>query len=282
MTRHEERATPPEADTERFGFSRDEHGGVTLLIGGHPQSYVDVADPEHLVFEYMAQIAAVLDALAPRPHPIGVTHVGGAALTLPRWVHHTRPGSPQIVLEPDAALTEVVRREVPLPRGHRIRVRPVDGRSGLTALKPGSADVIIIDAYADGAVPAELQTLEFLRDGARVVRDGGLWLMNLADEPGLRHVLRVAAGARDAFGHVSLVGMHEVLKGRRFGNVVLVASGAPLDIDEIRRHVARLAVPTGVWDEREVTRRISGRSAITDVDAVPSPTAPEAGRWRVR
>lgn len=79
-----------------------------------------------------------------------------------------------------------------------------------------------------------------------------------------------------------LVGMHEVLKGRRFGNVVLVASRAPIDTDEIRRHVARLSVPTGVWDEREVTRRRSGLSAIADADAAPSPQAPEAGRWRLR
>ncbi len=63
-----------------------------------------------------------------RPGGLAVTHVGGAAMTLPRYVQHTRPGSPQVVLEPDAALTERVRRDLPLPRGHRIRVRPQPGR----------------------------------------------------------------------------------------------------------------------------------------------------------
>ncbi|MBA2696071.1 MAG: hypothetical protein H0U62_09605, partial [Actinobacteria bacterium] len=103
------------------------------MAGGHPQSHVQPDDPTLLVFEYVQHLAMVLDTLP--PGRLGVTHVGGAGLTLARYVEHTRPGSPQIVLEPDAALTELVRREVPLPRGHRIRVRPVDGRTGVAALK---------------------------------------------------------------------------------------------------------------------------------------------------
>src|SRR5690606_564732 len=92
----------------------------------------------------------------PAPAPLAVTHVGGAGLTLPRWVEATRPGSPQIVLEPDAGLTELVRRELPLPRRHRIRVRAQDGLTGVRALGTDSADVVVSDAYAEGRIPAEL------------------------------------------------------------------------------------------------------------------------------
>src|SRR5699024_1205986 len=98
-------------------FVPDEHGGMTVTVDGHPQSHVDLEDPEGLVFEYVQHMAAVIDAGFPRPDPIGVTHVGGAGLTLARWVHATRPGSPQIVLEPDEQLTAQVRERLPLPRG---------------------------------------------------------------------------------------------------------------------------------------------------------------------
>ena len=139
---------------QEFELEQDEHGGSIVKIDGYPQSYVSLADPELLVFGYVQLLAAVLDRLP--DGPIAVTHVGGAAMTLPRYVNHVRPGSPQIVFEPDAPLTERVRRELPLARGHRIRVRPLPGREGVEALRTGSADAVVVDAYADSSVPADL------------------------------------------------------------------------------------------------------------------------------
>ena len=112
----------PGATGSRVELVRDERGGVTVLVDGTPQSHVQPDDPELLVFEYVQQFALVLGTRPPAPpQPLAVTHVGGAGLTLPRWVEATRPGSPQIVLEPDVALTELVRAQLPLPRRHRIR-----------------------------------------------------------------------------------------------------------------------------------------------------------------
>ncbi len=135
-----------------FAFERDDSGGVTVMLDGHPQSYVQPGDPGLLAFEYVQHLALAIDVLP--PGPLAVTHVGGAGLTFARYVEHTRPGSPQIVLEPDAALTEAVRLEIPLPRRHRIRVRPVDGAHGVSALRADKADVVVVDAFAQGQVPA--------------------------------------------------------------------------------------------------------------------------------
>ena len=38
---------------------RDEHGGTTVVVGGQPQSYVDLDDPEGLVFEYMQHLSLI-------------------------------------------------------------------------------------------------------------------------------------------------------------------------------------------------------------------------------
>jgi spermidine synthase len=258
----------------------DGRGGVTVMLDGSPQSYVDLRDPGHLAFEYVQHIAAVVDTLA--PGPLGVTHVGGAGLTLARYVNAERPGSTQIVLEPDEALTEAVRRDLPLPRRHRIRVRPVDGLRGVAGLSDAGADVVVLDAYAGGRVPAELTTLEFLRDVRRVLRPSGVALLNVADEPGLRFVARVVASAREAFGSVALIATHEVLKGKRFGNTVVVASAAPLDLPVLRRKVAAMPFPTGLRADPELRRQLGTPAPWTVADSSPSPPPPPLKGWRLR
>lgn len=249
-------------ESESPQFEQD--GDVTWIrIGEHPQSAVSLTDPELLVFEYVQHLSLCIDAVFARPAPLRTTHVGGAGLTMARWLHATRPGSPQIVLEPDVGLTETVRRELPLPRGHRIRVRPQRGEDGVAGLASASADLVILDAFVDGSVPGSLTTVEWLSEVARVLVPGGLFLANLGDRPGLRYAARVASGARSALGpgaQTAYVGLHHVLKGKGFGNVVLAASRGPLPLFEMRRATARLALPTGVVPPAEVLSR--GANAI--------------------
>lgn len=258
----------------------DGRGGVTVMMDGSPQSHVDLTDPGNLGFEYIAHFAAVIDTLT--PGPLGITHIGGAGLTLARYVNAERPGSPQIVLEPNAELTEQVRRVLPLPRQHRIRVRPVDGLAGVAQLADASADVVVLDAYADGRVPGELSTVEFLADVARVLKPGGTMLLNIADEPNKAYLRRVYAGLVAVFGHVAIIGTHEVLKGKRFGNTVAVASRSPLDIVSLRRQVARSSFPTGLRDGVQLSRQFAGSLPFTVADSAQSPPPPPVKGWRVR
>lgn len=268
--------------SERVSLEWDERGGVTVHLDGSPQSHIQPDDPTLLVFEYVQHLALAIDACPPAPPArLAVTHVGGAGLTLPRYLEATRPGSPQIVLEPDAALTDLVRREIPLPRRHRIRVRPQDGVTGVRALVADSADVLVTDAYASGRVPAELSSAAYVGEVARVLRPSGLALWNLADEPGLRYVARVLATVRLTLPHVVLIGTHEVLKGKRFGNAVLVASATALPVERLRRDVARANLPTGLREGAAVDRIIAGAKPFLE-DLARSPEPPDASRWRVR
>jgi hypothetical protein len=255
----------------------DERGGWVVLVQGRPQSHVDPDDPLDLAFEYVALTAAAIDALLPHRERLRATHVGGAGLTLPRWIEATRPGSPQIVLEPDGGLTALVRARLPLPRGHRIRVRETDGETGVRALATESADLVVVDAYADGRVPAELGAAPFLTDCARVLVADGLLALNLADEPDGRYVDRVAAGAAEAgLGHRLVLATTDIAKGRRFGNRVLVASAGPIDPASLERALRRLPWPTMVLEPRSAR-------PFTDGDRRPSPDPPELDRgWRVR
>lgn len=258
-------------------FLPDDRGGIEVEIDGYPQSHVDTSDPGLLVYDYVQHLAMAIDSMP--EGPLAITHVGGGGLTLPRYVQHTRPGSPQIVLEPDMALTDAVRREAPLPRGHRIRVRPQDGVTGVRGLADGSADVLVVDAYAVGRVPAELVGSTFIADAWRVLRPGGLLLLNVADEPGLQYVAAVAATIARHTDQIALLATAEMFKGRRYSNVVIVASGMPLARLDLPRRVARSALPAGVRLPHEVARLIRTTKPLGPQGRT-SPEPPPPGSWR--
>ncbi|CAN5533240.1 fused MFS/spermidine synthase [soil metagenome] len=262
-----------------FDITRDDHGGYEVTRDGHPQSYVHPGDPGLLVYEYVQHLALILDVLP--PGRLRITHVGGAGLSLPRYAEHTRPGSPQIVLEPDAELTQAVRETVPLPRRHRIRVRPIDGLAGITALREDSADVIVVDAFDAGRVPGELLGSDFAQEAARALTPGGLLAMNTCDEPGLRHARAVVATLAQKFPHVGLLALKEVLNGRRFGNLVLLTSDQPLDEARLQRRAASATFPTTFLGTAATSRWLGGAPAFGAI-GMRSPIPPEAGVWRRR
>jgi spermidine synthase len=264
----------------RLELVADAFGGTVVMLDGHAQSYVQLADPELLAFEYTQFLAAVVDALD--DGPLAVTHVGGAGLTMPRYVAATRPGSPQIVLEPDTEVTEAVRAALPLPRGHRIRVRAVDGRTGLRALGDASAELVIVDAFAGGQVPAELTSVEWFTDVARVLRPAGVLAMNTADEPPRRHLARVHAGLCAVLPYTAAVCTPEIRKGRRFGNTVLVASAEPLPLSRLARNVANAAFSASFEHSSALHRSLGSARPFHDLDAQPSPPPPTGDAWRVR
>lgn len=256
----------------------DRPGGWLLLLDRIRQSYVDLDDPSYLDFEYIQAFADVLDALP--PGPLAVTHVGGGGCTMARYVAATRPGSPQIVLEPDAALTALVRARLPFARGTRVRIRPLDGRAGVAGLAAASADVVVLDAFHGGRVPAELTTAEFVADVARVLRPGGVLLANVADGPPGTFVRRLTSTVRAALPSMLLVADPAVLKQRRFGNVVLAAARSELPVAAVIRAASGAAFPRRVVTGRPLTEFAAGAAPLTDAEPMRSPQPPDE-IWRV-
>ena len=256
----------------------DRPGGWLLLVDRIRQSYVDLDDPTYLDFEYVQAFADVLDALP--AGPLAVTHVGGGAGTLARYVAATRPRSPQIVLEPDVALTATVRARLPFARDARIRIRPTGGREGVRRLGDASADVVVLDAFHGGRVPAELTTAEFFADVARVLRPDGLLLANVADGPPLRYTRRLAVTVGGALPRIGVRGDPAVFRGRRFGNVVLAASRAALPIAALRQAAAAAMFPQRLLAGQALATFTAGNPPMTDADPMRSPAPPDE-IWRV-
>ncbi|MEV5880497.1 fused MFS/spermidine synthase [Streptomyces sp. NPDC052101] len=246
----------------------------TLLIDGAPQSHVDLDDPAHLSFEYQRRIGHVIDLAAAPGKPVHAVHLGGGAFTLARYVAATRPRSTQQVVERDATLVQLVRRELPLDSNARIRVRAADARAGLAKVPEGWADLIIADVFSGARTPAHLTSAEFLDEVRRALKPSGVYAANLADGPPLAHLRGQIATAAARFAELALIADPAVLRGKRFGNAVLVASDGPLPLAELTRRAASDPHPGRVEHGRPLTDFTGGALPVTDATAAASPAPP--------
>lgn len=259
----------------------DRAGSWTLLLDGAPQSHVDLTDPTHLEFEYVRRLAAAVDLIAPAGAPLRVLHLGGGALTLPRYVSATRPGSTQRVSEVDGALVELVRRALPWPSDARLRVRVEDARAVLASTRESSYDVVVADVFAGARTPAHLTSVEYAAEVARVLRPAGWYLANLADGPPLRHARGQVATVRLELPQACLVGDAAVLRGRRYGNLVLVAGRSTPPVPELTRRAAGDWFPGRVVAGDDLDRFVGGAQIVRDADATGS-DPPPPGLFSVR
>jgi spermidine synthase len=264
--------------------------GWTVFVDGVEQSYVDLADPCHLAFPYIRRLAAVLDATAPGGVPLTVLHLGGGGLTLPRYVAASRPGSTQRVVERDAELLALVTQALPPPPGVVLEVgdarravedgaprRPdgpdsgprdePDGGSGAGEHGgPDGYDVIVVDVFDGARMPDSVAGVGFAAAVARLLRPGGLLGVNLTDLPPLAHCRIQAATLRAVFDDVGLIAGTGMLRGRRAGNVVLVAGRAAGDVP-VRRlaaAVARDAEPARLLHGTDLAAFVAGARARLD------------------
>ncbi|MGW4438138.1 spermidine synthase [Streptomyces sp. NPDC004596] len=256
----------PDVDRERAWL---------LTVDGAPQSYVDLDEPGHLEFEYARRLGFALDLVDAPGRPLDAVHLGGGALTLPRYLAVTRPGSRQHVVEADRRLLDLVAERLPLPEGSGIAVHAADARAWLEAAPDGSADVIVADVFGGSRVPAHLTSLAYAREAERVLRAGGVYLANLADGAPFGFLRSQLATFAAVFEELALVAEPGVLRGRRFGNAVLVASHRPIDTAGLARRAAADAFPARVEHGAALRDFTGGARPVRDADAVASPEPPD-------
>ncbi|TNC16687.1 spermidine synthase [Georgenia sp. 311] len=268
-------AEPVQTSTGVVELLRDpgRPSAVTVFINDAESSYVDLADPSHLEFEYMQQMVAVLDEVGPPPpEPLRVVHLGGAGCALARALDAARPGSTQLVVEIDAELARLSREWFDLPRAPRLRIRVADARAALGTLAPGAWDVIVRDVFAGIVVPDHVRTVEAAAEARAALAPDGLYLVNLTDRPPLTAARTEVATLLEVFGHVAVIADPAILRGKRYGNVVLVGSTTPIATASLDRALRRLPLPVRlVAGEDVLTFAGSHRPARDVAGTAPAP-----------
>jgi protein-L-isoaspartate O-methyltransferase len=241
----------------------DRPSGRLLRQGDMDASYVDLADPRHLEFDYLRRMRDVVEALRARR----IVHVGGAGAALARSLAATdRTGlRRQHVVEVDAEVVELAREHLGLRKEPGLKVKVADGRAWLAARDDASVDALLIDAFVGARVPQHLATREALQDAARVIAPGGVLAINVVDSPPMDDVRAIGAGLIEVFATVAALGGGPVLRGRRQGNVVLVAAHGPLPLERLRvRAAADGASPASLAAPHDVALLCRGTAPWQD------------------
>ncbi|MEV0717178.1 fused MFS/spermidine synthase [Asanoa sp. NPDC050611] len=209
-------------------------GGRTLFLNSARHSFVDLDDPTYLEFAYTRWLGAVTGVVKPGTERIDAVHLGGGGFTMPRYVTATRPGSGNEVYELDGALVELDERELGVRQGPDLTTKVGDARILLGRRATASADLVIGDAFGHLVVPWHLATREMAADIRRVVRPAGIYAQNVIDYPPLRFIKAEVATVAAEFPHVALIAPERSLAGEQGSNFVIVASPAPLPMDQLR------------------------------------------------
>ena len=246
-------------------------GAFILNVNGVPSSHLIPDEPRSLEFEYMRWIAAAVENLAPGKC---LLHLGGGGCSLPRYFADLWPDSHNTVVELDAKLAKLIRELAPIPASPRVKIRVGEARAITEGFPPNRFDVIIRDVFAGATTPKPLTTQEFFQHAHATLCPGGLYAANCGDHSDLQGAKAELAGMAEVFEHVAVIADPPMLKGRRYGNIILIGSDAELPTDgspaaaTISKPLLRGAVPAHYRDEAWTRHFFSGASPRRDTPAL--------------
>lgn len=255
--------------------------GWVLEINGMESSHIVLGEPRILDFEYMRWLAAVIEPHVEAhldPAKLRITHLGGGACSMARYLADVYPASRNTVVELDAKLADYVREWFELPKAPLVKIRVGEARAVTEGFAPESRDIIIRDVFAGYVTPTPLTTLEFTEIAAKTLGAGGLYILNCGDNRDLAGARAEAAALTRVFEYTAAVADPAMLKGRRRGNIVLAGSNSPLPVDgeavtaAISKRLLGGGVPAQYKDDawvREFARSASPRRDPVAVSPQP-------------
>lgn len=252
----------------RIETDADDPDTRVLVLDDLRHSAVDLADPARLQLAYTQRFADAIDVAFEPGRPLVTAHIGGGGFTMPRWLAATRPGSTSTVLEVDGGVVELARRELGADAIPGTEVRIGDARSLLAEIPPASVDVVVGDAFGARSLPWHLATTEFTAEVDRVLRNGGVYVLNVIDRHPSRLLAAELATVATRFPHVVLMVPADQLGAGGGGNAVVVGSDHALDIDDLAARAAVRGEPGSVLGA-ERTRELIGDAAVITDDWAP-------------
>jgi len=206
-----------------------------LVLDRLVHSYSDLDDPTHLVYGYERTYAEVIRPMLPQRPDLSALFIGGGGYTFPRYLEALIPNSRLVVAEIDPGVTEVAHALLGLPRDTRTETYSLDARILFENRDMGAQfDLIFGDAFNDYSVPFHLTTLEFGRVVAELLRDDGIYLVNIVDGGRHGHFLRAYTRTlREVFPHLAVIPSDSAWRDSVRTTFVIVASKQPVDLSHL-------------------------------------------------
>jgi len=252
---------PPECDVEtRYACAsvvvdEDDPSLRSLYLDTLHHARVDLDDPTNLELRYIRLFADVAAALP--PGPVDALHIGGGGFTIPTHLAAVRPGTSSHVIEIDPGVVDIAEEHLGLQRGPDLTVEVRDARMAVPELDDDAYDLVVGDAFSGLSVPWHLTTVELAEEVDRVLRDGGIYVLNVIDGGDSAFARAELATLRQAFDHVQVIlpGGEPPEASR---NQVIVASDRPIPELEIDPDDGVLR------DEAFVADYVDGAEVLTD------------------
>ena len=238
------------------------------------QSMVAMDNIRDLKFVYPRIYAALTHSLSKDKEKLSTLMIGGGGHVYPRYVMDLWPGSRVDVVEIDPAVTKAAILAFGFPADSAINVVNMDARNYLNDLirkqqAEGNSvqqyDFVYGDAFADYAIPYHLTTKEFNDDIAAVLKDNGVYMLNMIDVcDGGRFLSSVVRTFQKTFPCVYILA--EVTSRYEGGNFVVVGAKRKLDLEEITRQetIRNLALWVSTDAQVEQLEEKTGAVVLTD------------------
>jgi spermidine synthase len=239
-------------------------GGRLVLQDGVESSYIDIAHPERLGFEYQRHLASVIDVMHPRRRALSAFQIGGGPCAVMRYLDATRRDLRALVAELDPGVIATAERYLGLVQGPRLRVEVGDGRMVMQRLPDASLDIVVVDAFMGLVVPHALVTSQFVVGARRVLRPEGVHIINLIDIPPNGYATAVVATLRAKYADVIVMADAAVIGGDSAGNFVIAASDRSIPAEIVARHSVRDDDPWQVLSGRPLVRWVGDAAPLDD------------------
>jgi len=209
-------------------------------------AYVDMNDPDELIYEYEQIYAAVTRAATkdwPEGRQLRALSLGGGGFVFPRWVQRHWPESYLEVAEIDPEVTRAAHEAFGLATDTSIRIFNLDARNHVEDVLERSDgaparrfDLVYSDAFNHYSPPFHLTTKDFNEKLRQLMTPEGVLLANVIDVYRSGRFIGAMVNTLEAsFPHVyaissSLAGPSDDDDRDTF---IVVAAGRPLDLSEL-------------------------------------------------
>jgi len=153
-----------------------------LRLDALVHSYVSLEDPTFLVAGYEKVFADVATYVAQRNPSLQVLFIGGGGYAMPQYLEEMYLQSTLEVIEIDPEVTRVAFDYLGLSPDTRIVSHNEDARMVVPKLPEGQYDLVIGDAFNDLSVPYHLTTREFNEQVRALLKDDGIYAVNVVDK----------------------------------------------------------------------------------------------------